>query len=71
MTDPTLPIDPTSLDDAPLKALSAALDSEQSRRDQLNNAAGQAASVCWQYKTAGGDPNDILAAVQAWITANS
>lgn len=69
-TTPTLPVDPATLDDATLSALQQAVSAEANRRAQLASAPNSATTACWQYKMAGGDPHDVLAAVQGWLTAN-
>lgn len=65
-----LPVDVTILDDAAVKALGDACADEASRRSILTGMPNQAVSCAYQYKTAGGDPQDIITAVMEWVNAH-
>lgn len=65
-----LPFNPSDEDDATLTAIRTAADAEISRRSAIRNLCAQAVANTQQYKAAGGDPHDILTAIQQWITEN-
>jgi len=63
-----LPADPTKFTNDEMSAMRDAMSQETDRRAQLASAPQTAVTACWQYQAAGGDPNDILEAVQDWIS---
>lgn len=62
-----LPVDVTTLTPEVRQALQTACANESSRQATLSAMPTQAVTCAYNYKNAGGDPNDVLQAVQNWI----
>lgn len=61
----------STMTDDDLTKVAQKANNEQSRRAILKSAPSQAISACFQYQQAGGDPADIVVAVQDWVSKNS
>lgn len=59
--------DPEAMTNEQVSALRDACDLTMARRSQLKNLPLQAVSCASQYRSYGGNPADIITAVQAWI----
>ena len=65
------PVDISNFTDEELQSLRASIDNETSNRQIRSTLPNQVATLCYSYKSAGGNPSDILNAIQDWISSQT